>query len=518
MTGNKKRGKTTSRKSRSAKHSGAAVRQHHTVSTGPQAEQLTPQARSNKTGPLWPKYERSDSGNGELFAATYGEKLRYDHKQERWLKWNGNSWQEDSVDEVQILAKRIAHHRRDMAVLINDEDEFLREIKWARTSESRPRRAAMVELAKVEAPISDDGNHWDEDPDLLGVPNGVVDLRTGELRRGRPEERITLQTAVSYNPGASAPRWHEFLAQIFGNDLELIEHVQRVVGYSVTGATSEQVLLMLWGTGANGKSTFLEVLRRVLGRYAVNLPFSVFELRSRSTIPNDIATLVGRRFATANETNESAELNEARIKSLTGSDPITARNLYGEFFTFTPTAKFFLAVNHLPRVSDDSPGMWRRIRVIPFRQNFAGSPEKNLTDILMEEAEGILRWAVKGAKKWYESGLGLPRTVEESSERYKQESDVVGEFLDQRCAVGSGLSAAAADLWQEYRDWCEANGDRPLSRTVFTQRLQAREFRKTRVGKDRTWTWLGVALQRQRGDVVFETSVSQEASAPAAAA
>lgn len=474
--------------------------------------------RTDQITPLWPTVPQTDSGNAELFASKYGDKLRYDHTQKRWLTWNGNTWEEDASERtVRMLAKAVARHRRDMAKFIENETDFKRELKWARTSESRPRREAMLELVKYEAPISDPGTGWDNQPGLLAVGNGVVDLRTGELRPGNPDDRLTMQSWVRYNPDAKAPRWEKFLNEIFMGDEELVEFIHHAVGYSATGDTSEQVIFLLWGTGANGKSTFLEIIRKVLSGYAINLPFSVFELRSRSAIPNDVATLVGRRFATANETNEAVELNEARIKSLTGSDPITVRKLYKEYFTFLPQSKYWLAFNHKPRVTDDSPGFWRRVRIVPFAKSFTQNPEKNLIEILHAEAEGILRWIAKGAMKWYQMGLGLPRAVKEASERYRQESDLLSEFLDQRCDVGPGISSAAADLWREYRDWCEVNGERPATRTVFSQKLQSRGFQKVRFGKERTWIWTGIALRRTRQDVVFQKSVTEQPSPPAAA-
>ncbi len=192
----------------------------------------------------------------------------------------------------------------------------------------------MLALAQDFRPIADTGGGWDADPWLLGVPNGVVDLRTGELRPGRREDRITMQTAVPYDPEATCPRWKQFLVEIFADDEELIGFVQRAVGYSITGITSEQCLLVLYGTGANGKGTLTITLKFVLGDYAWNMPFSTIEMRNRAAIPNDLAALVGRRFVMASETNDGARLNEARVKALTGCDPITARFLHAEFFTF----------------------------------------------------------------------------------------------------------------------------------------------------------------------------------------
>jgi putative DNA primase/helicase len=245
-----------------------------------------------------------------------------------------------------------------------------------------------------------------------------------------------MHTDLIFDPRAGCPQWLKFLNDIFGGENDLIGYVYRAVGYCLTGDTTEQVAFLCYGSGANGKSTFLDVLRYVLGDYAYNLPFSTFELKARSSIPNDVAALPRRRFVTALETNESAPLNEARLKLLTGCDPVSARLLYREFFTFIPTAKFWLATNHKPEVVDDSPGFWRRIRLIPFLQQFVGdSADKDLLCKLKAEASGILRWALEGCLAWQREGLCLPNVVQAASQAYREENDHIGEFLDERCTL-----------------------------------------------------------------------------------
>lgn len=235
----------------------------------------------------------------------------------------------------------------------------------------------------------------------------------------------------------------------------------------------------------------------MFGGYAYNLPFSAFELKARSSIPNEIAALAGKRFVTAIETNESVELNEGRIKALTGSDPITARFLYGEFFTFEPHGKYWLAFNHKPNVSDDSPGFWRRVRLVPFSQQFMGSKvDSQLLSTLKAEAPGILSWAVQGALEWQREGLKTPELVMEASREYQAESDVLRDFIDERCAVDANSKTLAARLWQEYVNWAESAREPALDRRTFSKKMKMRGFSKVRLGHDRTWTWLGVGLKR----------------------
>lgn len=312
----------------------------------------------------------TDSGNAELIAELFGDRLRFDHRRNRWLRCKDGKWIEDSNGEVYLMAIEAARARFKSAARMGNDTDRKEGLRWALTSESKYRLHAALELAKRTTPIADSGDNWDSDPLLLGVVNGVVDLQAAELRPSRPEDRITLQARVDYDPVALCPQFEQFLYQVFQGDDELIRFVQKAIGYSLTGEVNEQCLFLCYGQGANGKSTFLETVRSLMGNYAHNLPFSAFELKARSSVPNDIAGIVGKRFVTAVETNENVAFNEGRVKALTGGDQSTARFLYQEHFSFDPTAKFWLAFNHKPRVTDDSHGFWRRVRLIPFLARF----------------------------------------------------------------------------------------------------------------------------------------------------
>lgn len=333
---------------------------------------------------------RTDAGNAELFAALFRDRLRFDHARHRWLWYAEHWWTTDADGGIMRLAKDTARFRLKNSANIDDDHEREQEAKWALQSESLPRLQAMLTLAQSEKPIADDGRKWDLNPWLLGVINGVVDLKTGKLRPGKLNDQITLHSEIVFDRDATSPRFQRFIEEIFDGDPDLISYVHRAVGYSLTGDTSEQCFFCCHGEGANGKTTFLNGIRYVLGSYACNLPFSAFELAARSAISNDIATLPGRRFVTAIETDELATLNAARIKAVTGGDPITARLLYHENFTFNPVAKFWLAFNHRPVVADDSHGFWRRVHMIPFNCQFNPDAEPDLPDKLRAEAPGIL--------------------------------------------------------------------------------------------------------------------------------
>ena len=409
----------------------------------------------DKNGP----FPLTDAGNAELFAALYGHILRFDHARNRWLIWEEHRWAPDSDGEVRRLAKKAARVRYRTALDIEDLDLRGKTASSAVRSESRQRLDACLALARSEHPIADSGMTWDPDPYLLGVANGVVDLRTGMIRSGHPDDRLTMQVPVQYHVKAECPRWQQFLHQVFQRDGELIGFVQRALGYSLTGSVREQVLFLCHGTGSNGKSVFLDMLRNVLGDYAMNIPFTVLELQQRPSLTNDLASMAGRRLVTSSETNESTRLNEAHIKALTGGDPITARFLYSESFTYEPVAKFWLAVNHLPRVRDDSYGFWRRVRVLPFNEQFTGDDaDKGLPFKLLEELPGILNWGVQGALNWRLVGLAPPSAVMTATQAYRKDNDELDGFVADCCVVADGVRAEPGHLFSEYQRWSKEQG------------------------------------------------------------
>jgi putative DNA primase/helicase len=444
---------------------------------------------------------RTDSGNAELFAALYAEKLRFDHSRKRWLTWTGNRWEEDTQAQVLLMAKRAARYRLGLVAkrLTEDGKEYNREVAWCVESEQRHRIRATLGLSIAEPPLSSNGQEFDKDPWMLGVENGVVDLRTGKLREARRDNWITLSTNAPFDEHARCPRFEQFLYEIFEGDLETVEFVWRAIGYSLTGCVEEQCFFACYGTGGNGKSKLLGALQRVAGEYAFNLPFSAFELKQRSAIPNDLVRLESRRFVTAIETGQTVRLSEERIKTLTGGDRITARPLYKEFVTFDPTHKLWLAFNHRPIITDDTPAMWRRVKLIPFNHKFEGKEEdKNLLEKLKAEAPGILTRAVRACLDWQRGGLGTPHSVDAATKEYQEESDQIAAFLGEVCTLEEGLAAPVAAMYNRYVEWADRTGEIPLVRKAFTQRLEIKGFRKDRRGHENVWVWEGIGLPGTR--------------------
>ena len=451
-----------------------------------------------------PSFSLTDTGNAELYAHRHGDRVRFDHRRGRWLLWDGIRWAPDPDGALVRMAIEAARWRYHAAADMPNPDERARIAKHAIRSESRASVDACLELAKAVPPIADTGEGWDAHPWLLGVANGVVDLRSGEFRASCPDDRLTLSTGIDYDAAAMCPRWLRFLAEVFANDAELITFVQRAFGYSLAGSVIEQVWFLCHGRGANGKTVFLTILREVAGDYAVNVSFTLFELQQRASIPNDQAALANQRVVTSSETNESTRLNEARLKAITGGDPITARFLYREAFTFKPEAKIWLAVNHLPRVRDDSIGFWRRVRLIPFTVSFANHPDRDLVDKLRAELPGILVWAVQGAVAWATEGLRSPAAVQMATDEYRDDNDDMARFLADCCVIRDDVRVGPSELFEAYTEWAGAEGipeRHRLTAQAFRRRMGER-FVATKSNGSRYYKGVGLLAPSRDAETV----------------
>lgn len=442
-------------------------------------------------------FQRTDLGAAEFFADRQGHLLRYDHRRGRWLIWSGHRWQPDADARVnRLCGEHLRQWQRD-ALEITDRDRRQRVVEYALKLERRGGMDNLLAVAKSLKPIATTGHEWDTNLYLLGTQNGVVDLRTGQHRPGQPTDMITMTVNAAYDEHAEAPQWQAFLESVLPDE-DLRVFVQRFMGYSLTGSTDEQALAMLYGKGSNGKSTMLSTLVDVFGDYAATIAFSALEFK-RSDIPSDIASLQHVRFVMASEVKEGQRLNEARIKALTGGDTISARHLYGEWFSFKPAAKFCLAVNHKPIVGDDSYGFWRRIRLVPFRQVFMGTDRiADLPQRLLNERDGILKWAIEGCLAWQAEHLNMPVEVLSASQEYQAESDPLAEFVAECCESDPDAETRANVAYTTYSKWAESRRlpkDSVLRPASFGMRFSdkyERERRKFGV------VYLGVRIVTER--------------------
>ncbi len=443
------------------------------------ASGLTKGAAQPRTGPRErPRY--TDLGNAIRLVARHGADLRYCHPYGRWLVWDGNRWLIDYTEEHVRRAKDTARAMWQEVAEITETDERKRAMTWAHKSQNAGLLGNMVSLAQSEPGIPIAPDDLDADPWLLGTPNGVLDLRTGRLRAAQRSDNITKQTTVGYDPEATAHTWERFLARVLP-DAAVRCFVQRAVGYSLTGDTGEQVLFLCYGTGANGKSTFIELIRHMLGDYGQQAAPEMLLVKQGSGISNDVARLKGARFVATVETAEGRGLNEALVKQLTGGDTVTARFMRNEFFEFQPVGKLWMATNHRPQIRGNDDGIWRRLRVVPFTERIPederdpGLPEK-----LRAELPGILNWALAGCREWRASGLAAPAAVRTAVEDYRSDMDVVGAFLAERCTLGDDEWVETKVLYTAYDVWAHAANERPKPSKAFAAALSDRGFQQDR--------------------------------------
>jgi putative DNA primase/helicase len=429
-------------------------------------------------------YPLSDTGNGELLAALYGDRLRYVCDKGPWLVWDGTRWRHERKGEATLAAIEVARARQLAAVAEPDPKRARQIEQFGLRSESGRALRETLTCASHIAPIPLERQELDADPWLLGCHNGTLDLRTGQLRAGRQADLITRSCGAAYDPEARAPRWTRFLREITGGDEELLRYLALAAGYSLTADTREQVFFICLGHGANGKSTFLNALRAVAGDYGGHAAGSCFELREFGEgIPTDLAMLNGLRFVTAGETSQGRRLHEQRVKEVTGGDPITARKLYMDHSTFIPGLKLWMATNYRPEIRGTDAGIWRRVRVIPFRANFEDRAERDLGRALLDELPGILAWAVRGCLAWQEEGLPTPAAVADATGEYRDETDPLGRFLSMCVRPCPGGRVGASTLYDRYLRWCREDAQTaPLTRTKFGMEMVSRGLRRERAG------------------------------------
>lgn len=428
-----------------------------------------------------------------------------------WHVWDGARWRLDTLEARRhagrlgqlvmaeagaIVAKAAKLADRDKAERERELAEKL--LKFAGQAENVAKIDAAMKAA--EPWLRCDPEKLDADPWALGCANGIIDLRTGQLHAPDPLQLITKTTNVAFHPAATCPTWYAFLERIFRSRPELPDFLQQLAGLWLTGLTDPPFLAVLYGVGANGKSTMVNAISHAMGDYASAAPPGLLMTKYGQTHPTELASLQGLRFVVAAESREGGRLDEERIKALTGSDSITARRMREDFYTFRPTHKLALMTNHKPVVRGMDEGIWRRLLLIPFDEVIPEAErDTSLTEKLRAEAPGILRWMVEGAAMLNATRgfFELPDAVKSATHEYRTESDVIGEFLSDTCDEVPNAVIPSATLYALYTSWCEENGERALTKTSFGLRLKDRGF----VGdKDKRGNrvWRGLTLPAQR--------------------
>ena len=488
------------------------VPEGETAESAPAGQELTDKELINGL-------RENEDGDAQVYISLHGNRFCFDHAEGQWHVWAGHHWETDKTeaalagirDVVEIYSREAMRHSFLEAKATKDGDDkaankhhtlagnFNTRIRKLREMK---RKAPVLHLARAGADsLGISGDERDKKPMLLPVQNGVNDLKTGELHDGRQKDYLWAHAPVTWQGiDAPCPTWGNFLETTFDGDHALIEFMARLLGYAITGKTTEAVLPILWGTGRNGKTVMLQALADVLGPDLSGPLEAEFLLEQKFAKPSggpssDKLYLRGRRLAWLSETNENRRLNSGKVKLLTGGDLITGRAPYGRHqISFAPTHKIFLLTNHKPKADARDAALWRRVLLIPFKMAFVPRPDPNkpnerladadLPEKLKAEAPGILAWLVRGCLAWQKEGLNPPETVLAATKDYQDSEDTIKTFISEKCIEGAGRSCRAAALYAAYKAWQEGNGERAMTATKFGKIIsEAYDFDKDMNGK-----------------------------------
>jgi putative DNA primase/helicase len=414
----------------------------------------------------------------EALALTFSERhcddLRYVAAWARWYEWTGAVWKPDDTLRTFNRARAIC---REASQECNDENT-------AASVASGSTIAAVERLARYDRRHAATVEQWDSDPWLLNTPGGVVDLRTGKMRHHRADDHMTKITAVA--PGGECPQWLEFLKTITNSDDERQSFLQRVAGYCLTGSTREHALFFGYGTGGNGKGVFLNTLTGLMADYATISGMETFTASATDRHPTDLAMLRGARLVTAQETEQDRKWAESKIKAMTGGDPITARFMRQDFFTYVPAFKLFIAGNHKPGLRSVDEAIRRRLNLFPFDVKIpADQRDPELPEKLKVEWPGILKWMIGGCLEWQSKGLAAPQAVRDATNEYFEAEDAFGLWLAECAVIGPNYTSSSANLFASWAAWAERAGERVGAQKAFSQILIAKGFKGKKDGKGR---------------------------------
>lgn len=462
-----------------------------------QARKKGPEAEAEKVEAPATACACTDLGNAERFVRDHGQAVRWTRGR-GWYVWSGTHWKNDPAGTaVQRLAEQTVRRIYEEAAAAETNDARADLADHAVKSESARAISAMVQMARSHVAVDDSA--FDGDAYALNVANGTVDLRTGVLRAHRREDMLTSVSSVAYDPAATAPQFEAFLAQIQPEE-EVRAYLARVFGYAAIGAALEHVLVVLWGSGRNGKGVLERVVSHVLGEHAVPGPSSLIVSSRHEPHPADLASLDGRRLVVVHETKRGVSFDASRVKMLTGGDRVKARRMHQDFYEFVPTHTLVMLSNYRPRADASDIALWRRVQLVLFAYSVPKG-EEDLTlgqRIIEQEASGVLAWIVRGAVEWCTRRLDAPPSVLAQTAEYRESEDSVGAFVDECCRRHPVARTPSGELHTTYKKWCDANGHRALSGNDFSEDLQSRGFgrQRTRVGR----FIVGLELRRE-GDL-----------------
>lgn len=461
-----------------------------------------PGAPEERQVTVWPKYEQNDFGNSQRLAAWAAGTLAWLYDEKIWVRYNGVHWEksEGAGENAALSALNVAfnleqeHYSEET---VGDEKKSPREkfYDWVMTQKMSGKYTAAARTAQMSETMNRSASEFDADPFLLGVQNGTVDLRTGELKPGTQDDMIATATPYRYDPEAKAPRFQEYLEESIP-DPEVRAYLQRVMGYSITGSVAEQLMFIHHGETNNGKSVLMAVLGKILGGYAGGAdPKALIETRNEQHSTH-IASLAGPRLLLMSETARGARLSDIIIKNITGDDTVTARKLYQENQDLHIIGKIHMATNHLPHIVS-SKSTNRRIHLIHWPVTI---PDEKIDlmlskKIIANEAEGVLAWLVEGAVEWWKllqesqggnrksgrpSGLGIPAQVLLDTAKYLRDEDEVAEWLEERVEKAAEGGESAKNLYIDYKTWAEQRGNRAMTHKALGTELGLRGYESSK--------------------------------------
>jgi putative DNA primase/helicase len=440
---------------------------------------------------------RTDLGRARLFIEADGEDLRYCHAWRKWLVFEGGRWRVDTTGAVQRKTKEICIGLTEMALQVEGADERKNELRYAQSWGDTAVIEKMLRAASTDERVIVDTDEIDAEPMLVGAPNGVIDLTSGTMLAHSRDRMVTKTVGTNFDAGATCPRWRQFLEEIFP-DGDVRRFVHKACGYSLTGLTTEHVFFFLHGTGANGKSSFAETMQAVFGEYARRVGDGLIRYSPHGNSPEtELAELFGVRMAIGSEVEEGSRLNEKIIKDISGGDTLRGRRLYEGAFEFRPQVTLWIYGNHSPAIRGTDDGIWRRVRKIPFEARFAeGDPRRDpmLGSKLRSEMPGILNWLIEGCLLWQREGLTPPAVVRQAVQEYRQEEDVLADFIEDVTEEDLHSATPHAEIYEAYKAWCGENGVKhPFTSRVLVRRLNDRGWKKERTNRVKT-LWRGIKL------------------------
>lgn len=453
---------------------GAVVAGTPSVSAGGQA---TADASANGR----PTFALTDLGNAERLIFLYGHKIRWCEPYNSWMIYDGRRWERDETRMIDRMANKVPRQIKSEMPPTENEAVAKAYKQWEHHTQSHNARTALVNSARSFVSVKP--SELDRDPWLLNCANGTYDLQARKFRPHSPKDLITKLAPIDFAPDAPATGWRQFVLEIMNGDSDLVDFLQRAVGYAITGVIREHVFFFLYGRGRNGKGTFLKAIVNVLGDYANEIDTELLMAQASPQHPTGMTELEGRRFVSAEETDDNRRFAEAMIKKLTGDNTISARKMYKDFYNFQPTHHIFLAANHKPEIKGIDPAIWRRIKLIPFKRCYdtgikgGVKPNLNLKNELAQEYSGILNWLIEGCHKWQDNGLAEPQVIENITNDYRSEMDMLGRFVEEQCKTGADERILLGDIYKAYMDWCTSSGVKnPLGNRRFSSLLADKGF------------------------------------------